>query len=309
MRKQSKEFVVQQYLDQNYSSMLHIFTDGSKDPISGNSSAAVYIQRLQVKIQKRITHFVSVFTTELIAILLAIQWVEEVKPTRVVICTDSLSALNSLISEQSTSGRNLIYEVLINLLRIQEMGIDLRFLWVPAHVGVLWNEIVDKLAKQALKFMNVEVQIPLSKAEIKGRIKEHMNKKWQEMWDNNLKGRHLYNIQKQVGKGRICFTNRKEDIIITRLRIGHSGLNHSLFIIGKHQSGLCTTCSKAENIEHELLHCALYSKEREELFKKLRNMGIINFTISNLLSCASRQSSTMREILRYLKITGLESRI
>ncbi|XP_052421445.1 uncharacterized protein LOC127964936 [Carassius gibelio] len=110
----SKEFVVQQYLNQNYSSMLHFFTDGSKDPVSGNSSAAVYIQRLQDKIQKRITNFVSVFTTGLIAILLAIQWVEEVQPTRVVICTDSLSALNSLLSEQSTSRKDLIYEVLIN---------------------------------------------------------------------------------------------------------------------------------------------------------------------------------------------------
>ncbi len=92
----SKEVIVQQYLDLNYSSMLHIFTDGSKDPTSGNSAAAVYIQRLQVNIQKRISNYVSAFTTELIAILLAIQWVEEVKPTRVVICSDSLSALNRL---------------------------------------------------------------------------------------------------------------------------------------------------------------------------------------------------------------------
>ncbi len=85
-----------------------------------------------------------------------------------------------------------------------------------------------------MQHMNVAVQIPLSKVEIKGRIKEHINKKWHEMWDNDLKSRHLYNIQKQVGKERICFNNRKEDIIFTRLRIGHSGLNNSLFTIGKH---------------------------------------------------------------------------
>ncbi len=39
--------------------------------------------------------------------------------------------------------------------------------------------------------MNIEVQIPLSKAEMKGIIKEHINKKWQEMWDREVKGRHL----------------------------------------------------------------------------------------------------------------------
>lgn len=63
-----KDVVVQQYLDQAYSSMLHIFTDGSKDPTSGHTAAAVYIQRFQVNIQKRITNYASVFTTELIAI-------------------------------------------------------------------------------------------------------------------------------------------------------------------------------------------------------------------------------------------------
>ncbi len=37
----SKEVIVQQYLDLNYSSMLHMFTGGSKDPTSENSAAAV----------------------------------------------------------------------------------------------------------------------------------------------------------------------------------------------------------------------------------------------------------------------------
>ncbi len=65
------------------------------------------------------------------------------------------------------------------MFRLQETGIVLRFLWVHAHVGEQGNKIVDKLGKQAMKHMKVEVHIPLSKVEIKGRIKEHMNKKWQ----------------------------------------------------------------------------------------------------------------------------------
>lgn len=304
-----KEVVVQQYLDQAYSSMLHIFTDGSKDPASGHTAAAVYIQRYQVKIQKRITNYASVFTTELIAILLAIQWVEEVKPTRAVICSDSISSLNSLSGGTSTVRQELIYEILINLLRIQNMGLILKFVWVPAHVGVQGNETVDKLAKQALKHMIVEVQIPLSKAEIKGIIKNQINKKWQEMWDRGIKGRHLYSIQKQVGKGRLCLNNRKEDIIITRLRIGHSGLNQTLYIIGKHQTGLCIRCSEVETIEHVLLHCTAYNRERGELTKKLKELSITNFNLTNLLSCASEQSRVQKELLYYLKVTGLEGRI
>ncbi len=114
------------------------------------------------------------------------------------------------------------------------------------------------------------------------------------MWDREVKGRHLYNIQKQVGKGRICLNNRREDIIITRLRIGHSGLNHSLFIIGKHQTGLCISCSAVETIEHALLHCTVFNKEREVLIRKLKDLGITNFNLSNILSCFRTVKSTER---------------
>ncbi len=46
-----------------------------------------------------------------------------------------------------------------------------------------YKVIVDKLSKEAMKHMNNEVQIPLSKAEIKVIIKEHIN----EMWDREVK--------------------------------------------------------------------------------------------------------------------------
>ncbi len=75
--------------------------------------------------------------------------------------------------------------------------------------------------------------------------------------------------QNKLAKREYVLTIERKTYCFTRLRIGHSGLNNSLFTIGKHQSGLCDTCSEAETIEHVLLHCAVYTKEREELFKKL----------------------------------------
>lgn len=88
--------------------MVHIFTYGSKGPTTGYTAAAVYIPNFQVNIQKRIPNHVSVFTTELKAILLAKQLVKEAKPKRGV-CSDCLSALSSLVSGESNTRQQLIH--------------------------------------------------------------------------------------------------------------------------------------------------------------------------------------------------------
>ncbi len=89
----------------------------------------------------------SVFTTELLAIILALQWIEEVQPERTEICSDSMGALTSLLSGKSEARQDLVFEVLLNLFRIKQLRIEVHFLWVPAHVGVDGNEEEDLLAK------------------------------------------------------------------------------------------------------------------------------------------------------------------
>lgn len=49
-----------------------------------------------VEIGKRINDGLSVFTGEMIAILLAVQWVEELRPLKAIICSDSRAAMVSL---------------------------------------------------------------------------------------------------------------------------------------------------------------------------------------------------------------------
>lgn len=77
--------------------------------------------------------------------------------------------------------------------------------------------MADKLSKEALKHTEAEVQVRLSKKEVQAKVKEITYSNWQEIWNSDSKGRHLYSIQQQVGKGRNVLSNRKDDVIITRL--------------------------------------------------------------------------------------------
>ena len=156
------------------------------------------------------------------------------------------------------------------------------FVWVPAHVGIEGNEEADMLAKQSLRQQNIDLQFCLSKAEGKTLIKRYSQKLWQEAWELAETGRHLFSIQKQVGKGREVGRNRKEETTLTRLRIGHTGLNETLYRISKHADGRCYHCGETESVQHVLMECESYEEERKILRTKMEK-DKDSFHLRNLL--------------------------
>ena len=55
----------------------------------------MYVEQLGVKIGRRISNGSSVFTSEHMAILWALRWIEETRSREVIICTDSAAALGA----------------------------------------------------------------------------------------------------------------------------------------------------------------------------------------------------------------------
>lgn len=236
---------------------------------------------------------------------MALEWVEGNELNNSVIISDSYSALESIKTGKSIRN-DIIHKICMVLHKLNAKDLKIRFLWVPAHVGVKGNEEVDKLAKQTLKHNRI-LQVPYSKSEAKTFIKAYARSKWQEYWVDQDKGRHLYNIQPEVGIGRTECRSRREESIITRLRIGHTGLNSSLKIIGKHPTGNCQYCSHLETVEHILFQCTKYSQERNQLFQSLRSVNQNNFTMQGLLGKAS--SNIHQFVFKFLRDTDLASRI
>ncbi len=120
-------YLFHNYVKMNYHNYMTIFTDRSKNPGSEDVVAGVYIPEFNVEISKIIIDGVSVFTAEIVAVILGLQRIEELRPERVVICSDSAAALSSLNSKE-TSRDDLLLEKFTILLRIQRVGTDVQFL-------------------------------------------------------------------------------------------------------------------------------------------------------------------------------------
>jgi ribonuclease HI len=82
---------------------LQLYTDGSEDPVSGTVEwgAGVNIPEFNVRVCKQLTDYVSEYVDKLMAMILGMRWVEEVKPLRVVICSDSDAVLSSVKTGRS----------------------------------------------------------------------------------------------------------------------------------------------------------------------------------------------------------------
>ncbi|XP_048015377.1 uncharacterized protein LOC125247880 [Megalobrama amblycephala] len=298
--------MVQTYIQSHYFSYVLIYSDASKN-IENRVGVAFTVIDFNVKVNKRISDNLSVYTGEMIAVLLALQWVEENRPLRTLICSDSSSSLMSLESGQSESRSDVLIEILQTLYRIQMMGLEVSFCWVPAHIGVKGNELADECAKEATGKSDIDIKVNYSKAEMKFLIKQHVKNRWQKQWVDERTGRWLYNIQRIVGKGRITRRNRKEESIISRLRFGHTALNSTLNKIGKHQTGACEYCNQEETVEHVIMKCPKYNSERRVLIFNLKRIKM-KFNLTNLLQRNSHEEC-IDFLLLYLKMTDLDKRL
>ncbi|CAC5424832.1 unnamed protein product [Mytilus coruscus] len=104
--------------------------------------------------------------------------------------------------------------------RLKQKNIEVTIEWIPAHVGILGNEQVDKLAKLALSNDKIDLNLSLSANEFIAITTALYKKKWQARWDNtcSLWSRSINNTVNK--KPNFYQGNRYHAKTITRLRLG-----------------------------------------------------------------------------------------
>ena len=166
---------------EDYNDYLKIYTDGSKaEEMTG---CAFYVPAVGLGYKYRLSNSSSVYNAELMAILKALEWLEQKPPMKCIILSDSLSVIQSL---DHTNPDNIILKEIQYSFKFSNMGVDLVLGWVPSHVGLLGNEKVDKLAKHSLSLPVVSCPLLPSVKDVYKLVEHIFIQKWQDRWDSSL---------------------------------------------------------------------------------------------------------------------------
>ena len=247
-----------------------VYTDGSKMNEKVGSAAVInrHFQNGETtcrQLSKRLPDNSSIFAAEATAISLALNYYQHMGPVHhdVVVYSDSMSCLQAIEGEDTENP--FICHIMNLLWSLSDKGTRVRFCWVPSHCGIDGNERVDQLAKETLD-QDIDPLASVHYTDMKPLVNSYIQKLVQTKWDVAVHGRDLYLVKPTLGPPKkFQHLTRAEEVVITRLRIGHTKATKSHILSRGPPTG-CHHCGETLTIDHMLLECALLQECRDEYY-------------------------------------------
>ena len=227
-----------------------IFTDGSK---TVNHVGCAYVIGNNIVNHQLHVSF-SVFTAEATAIFIALKYILSQQRKKFMIYSDSMSVLVSIKSPNHRT-HPLVLKIIELLHSLEKRGYIIHLCWIPGHVGIKGNELADIAAKCANRIYD----LPVPFSDMKKLIIQITVSKWQDMWNMQANNK-LHRIKPDIGLW-VYNRSRRLDVILTRLRIGHSYMTHAHLLNGE-DNPVCKYCSSILTINHILIDCPHFKNSR-----------------------------------------------
>ena len=210
---------------------------------------------------QRIPDDSSIFTAEAKAVDLAIDFISMCDVNNKFIkFSDSLSVLKAM---NHTSSKNPQIQNLLEKCHELLANKEIVLCWIPSHIGIQGNEMVDKRAKTSLSFEPTYFKIPFSN--FKPSINKYILDQWQTSWNNSI-GNKLFEIKPTIGEHQSVVRNiRKEEDVLDRLRLSHTRVTRSYLLLGEEQPQ-CVGCDAPFTVRHCLLECGDFAQVRNDCF-------------------------------------------
>ena len=258
-----------------------IYTDGSKSS-RGVGFAAICSEFRKSSSLPIIT---SVYTAELLAIKTALNSILKLHKNKIIVYSDSLSAIDALKSYLPK--HPIVLEIQVLLHKLKTKNISVTICWIPAHIGLRGNEDVDKVAKEAINKPCLQKKVPCE--DILAMIKPTVYESWQEEWHNTPVTNKLRSIKASTKPWPSSTQNsRHHEVILTRLRIGHTNLTHGHLMSTPHgPPPTCDICHCLISVKHVLIECPKYVRQRS-IFNHLNVVDVLaegnNFSLNKIIS-------------------------
>ena len=148
---------------------------------------------------------------------------------------------------------------------LNDKGTHIRFCWIPSHCGIDENERINQLAKETLDH-DIDPLVGVHYADLKPQVNSYIQQLVQIKWDVAVHGRDLYFVKPTLGPPKkFQHLTRAEEVVITRLRIGHTKATKS-HILSRGPPTTCHHCGQTLTIDHMLLECAVLQECRDEYY-------------------------------------------
>lgn len=270
-----------------------IYTDGSKS--TAGTGAACFLAGSPRKTS--LPPIASIYFAELYAIQLALYLIQDQPHSFYVIFSDSFSSIISL--QNHHSHHPLVRKIIHQIDHLRSNGKTIELCWIPSHVGIRGNTEADRLAGAAA--VQPEEFIPIYFKDIYPYLKTAFITRRKQLWlRSNQKLRQIKNDTEQWPS--IC-PNRKEEVILNRLRLGHCLFSHQYLMENNGPSipPICPFCTvEMMTIKHVLIDCSQLNDYRH------RYMPSSCSDISSISLCKMLgKSCNCKEVFDYVKAIGL----
>ena len=243
------------------------------------AAAAVSLRHPQYPSQVRLPDSCSVFTAELRGILLALKHIYQSEEKYFLILSDSLSALQAISTRKIT--QPLLADIHDIHSKLANRGKIIVFFWVPSHMGIHGNDIVDKAAKSALHLdISEDLLQTVPYRNLRPKTKQYFDKFWQTELSDQINNKLFLLCPDLSQPFPVVGANRKEETVLTRLHVGHTFATHSFLLRGE-DPPWCFGCDSPFTVRHILSECMdIYDKRVKylkdfNLLKIFREINLI----------------------------------
>lgn len=231
-----------------------VYTDASKSP--SHTGIGIY-SPTGISISKRLPNHFSICSAELIAILEATWEIKRRNFKKVLIITDSMSALEKITKWKiSASNDHITLAIRDNILYLCNNSCNVKLVWVPSHTNIDGNDKADNLAKTASENSVIRrAHVSEFWPSFKRIIWERWKREWRELMGNRTFSQYVY--PRSLGN-RPWFLDaelsRGNVVTINRLRSNHCSSPCHLYRIHVAQTDLCA-CGDRGDIPHIFFNC------------------------------------------------------